>query len=92
MDRVIGRVFLVQAMLGIRFNSGIGAWVNDGGSVTCLMNYLLHIFSGELFSQMNNLCSDEYLCFEILVCESGVSLQVPHRTLTVPIIMDLIRV
>lgn len=56
------------------------------------MNYLLHIFSGELFSQMNNLCSDECLYFEILVCELGVSLKMPNRTLTVPIIIGLIHV
>lgn len=37
----------------------------------CLMNCLLHIFSEALFSQMNNLCSDECLCFEILVCENA---------------------
>lgn len=37
----------------------------------CLMNCLLHIFSEVLFSQMNNLCSDECLCFEILVCENA---------------------
>lgn len=46
-------------MLGVRFNSGIDAWVNDGVVVMCLMNYVLHIFSEALFSQMNNLCSDE---------------------------------
>ena len=56
------------------------------------MNYLLFIFSGALFSQMKNLCSDECLYFKILVCELGMGLQVPHRTLTVSIIIDLIGV
>lgn len=60
--------------------------------MTCLMNCLLYIFQEALFSQMNNLCSDECLYFETLVCEIGVGLQMPHRTLTVPIIIDLIRV
>ena len=66
--------------------------VNDRVVVMCLMNYLLHIFSEASFSQMNNLCLDECLYFKILVCEIGVSLQMPHRTLTVPIIIDLIHV
>lgn len=79
-------------MLGVRFNSGIDALVNDRVVVMCLMNYLLHIFWETSFSQMNNLCSDERLYFEILVCELAASLQMPHRTLTVPIIIDLIHV
>lgn len=44
---------LFGAMLGVRFNSGIDALVNDGVVVTCLMNYSLYIFSGTSFSQMN---------------------------------------
>lgn len=72
-------------MLGIRFNSGIDAWADDGVVMAWLMNYLLHIFWEVLFSQMNNLCSDECLYFEILICEIGVGLQMPYRTLTVPI-------
>ena len=79
-------------MLGIRFNSGIDTWVNDGVVVMCLMSCLLYIFSGALFPQMNNLCSDECLYFKILVCELGVGLQMPHKTLTVPIIIGLIYV
>lgn len=62
------------------------------GSVTCLLNCLLYIFWEALFSQMNNLCSDGCLCFEMLVCEIAVSLQMPHRTLTMPIIIGLIHV
>ena len=58
----------------------------------CLMSCLLHIFSEASFSQMKNLCSDECLCFEILVCELGVGLQMSHRTLDVPIIIGLIHV
>lgn len=77
-------------MLGVRFNSGIDTLVNDRVVVMCLMNYLLHIFWEASFSQMNNLCSDECLYFKILVCELGVGLQMPNRTLTVPIIIDLI--
>lgn len=41
-------------MLGIRFNLGIDALANDKVVVTWLMNCLLRIFSGVLFSQMNN--------------------------------------
>lgn len=77
-------------MLCVRFNSGVDAWVDDGVVVTCLMNCLLHIFQEASFSQMNNLCSDECLYFEILVCEIDMGLQMPNRTLTVPIIIDLI--
>lgn len=40
-------------MLGIRFNSGIDAWINGRVVVICLMDYSLYIFSEALFSQMN---------------------------------------
>lgn len=41
-------------MLGVRFNSGIDALVNDGVVVICLMDYLLTVYLLEaLFSQMN---------------------------------------
>ena len=49
-------------------------------------------FSGSIFSQMNNLCSNECLYLKILVCEMGMGLQMPHRILTVPIIIGLIYV
>ena len=36
-------------VLGVRFNLEIDAWVNDRVVVTCLMNYLLHIFREAFF-------------------------------------------
>ena len=42
-------------MLGIRFNLGIGAWINGRVVVICLMDCSLHVFSEVSFSQMNNL-------------------------------------
>lgn len=41
-------------MLDVRFNSGIGAWINGRVVVICLIDYSLHIFSEVSFSQMNN--------------------------------------
>ena len=51
MNWVVGEVtpFLFGAMSGVRFDSGIDAWVNDRVVVMCLMNYLFYVFSGALF-------------------------------------------
>lgn len=54
-------------MLGVRFNSGIDAWVNDRVVVTWLMNCLLYIFQEVSFSQMNNLVNSH----KILMCENA---------------------